>query len=247
MKARGITLDTWAFNALLQACATASDLDSCGSHPERHAYVRHRARRHHIPAPLHRVRQAHRGPSRSPYATKKTGTRSGSGARTTARGGGGAWPGQDPSGAKRHHLGARAAESHAKLTGALTAAEKGGDASPPGIDVGRVMGVGEAARAAAAAAREGLSSVRDVFKDLRKDGEPIRLTPSGDEDRMGSETACWDPKRRVARARPRQSRAPRLPRGHASQRRRVHPAVRHGAGPDDGSVAGIRRDDGVCA
>jgi hypothetical protein len=51
------------------------------------------------------------------------------------------------------------------------------------------MGVGEAARAAAAAAREGLSSVRDVFKDLRKDGEPIRLTPSGDEDRMGSETA----------------------------------------------------------
>ena len=189
MKARGITLDTWAFNALLQACATASDLDSA-------VRIRNAMRTSDI-APdditfLHLFTACARR-TRAVAVTlrdEEDWDEEWEWGAYDGEGGGGAWPGTDPTGAKRHHLGARAAESHAKLTGALTAAEKGGDASPPGVGVGRVMGVGEAARAAAAAAREGLSSVRDVFKDLRKDGEPIRLTPSGDEDRTGSETVA---------------------------------------------------------
>mmetsp|Transcript_3752 Transcript_3752/g.14037 ORF Transcript_3752/g.14037 Transcript_3752/m.14037 type:complete len:597 (-) Transcript_3752:49-1839(-) len=42
------------------------------------------------------------------------------------------------------------------------------------------------APAAAAAAREGLSSVRGVFEDLRGDGEPIRLTPASSIDDASS-------------------------------------------------------------
>ena len=178
MKARGIELDTWAFNALLQACAAASDLDAASQ-------VRASMKKSSVAADditfLHLFTACARRTRQVAVALRDEEDWDEEW-EWGGDGEGGAWVDEDEDGARRHHLGARAAESHAKLAGALLV-DPGVGGSIPGGDlrgVGRAIGVREAAAAAAAAAREGLSSVRGVFEDLRSDGEPIRLTPSVD-------------------------------------------------------------------
>ena len=242
MKARGIELDTWAFNALLQACAAASDLDAASK-------VRASMKKSSVAADditfLHLFTACARRTRQVAVALRDEEDWDEEW-EWGGDGEGGAWVDEDEDGARRHHLGARAAESHAKLAGALLV-DPGVGGSIPGGDLrgtlGRTIGVREAAAAAAAAAREGLSSVRGVFEDLRSDGEPIRLTPASvDAHRFPPSSSSLPPparSRRFPRARPRQSRAPRISRRHGRQRSGVYPAVRHRAGADDGAAAGV--------
>jgi len=174
MKARGIELDTWAFNALLQACAAASDLDAASK-------VRASMKKANVAADditfLHLFTACARRTRQVAVALRDEEDWDEEW-EWGGDGEGGAWVDEDEDGARRHHLGARAAESHAKLAGALLV-DPGVGGSIPGGDL-------RGAAAAAAAAREGLSSVRGVFEDLRGDGEPIRLTPASSIDDASS-------------------------------------------------------------
>ena len=175
MKARGIELDTWAFNALLQACAAASDLDAASK-------VRASMKKANVAADditfLHLFTACARRTRQVAVALRDEEDWDEEW-EWGGDGEGGAWVDEDEDGARRHRLGARAAESHAKLAGALLV-DPGVGGSIPGGDLRG------AAAAAAAAAREGLSSVRGVFEDLRGDGEPIRLTPASSIDDASS-------------------------------------------------------------
>ena len=151
MKARGIELDTWAFNALLQACAAASDLDAASK-------VRASMKKSSVAADditfLHLFTACARRTRQVAVALRDEEDWDEEW-EWGGDGEGGAWVDEDEDGARRHHLGARAAESHAKLAGALLV-DPGVGGSIPGGDlrgVGRAIGVREAAAAAAAAAR----------------------------------------------------------------------------------------------
>ena len=149
MQQRSITLDTWAFNTLLRACAVACDLDSAMK-------IRSQMRvsgvaadditfLHLYTACARRARQVAQMLGDA-YADEET----------TASAGvvwddDGAWdddfgPGESARGRKRRVK----AESHAALTGTLIA--------PPAI-----VGVKDVASLAAAAAAEGISSMRGMI------------------------------------------------------------------------------------
>ena len=207
MKARGIELDTWAFNALLQACAAASDLDAASK-------VRASMKKSSVAADditfLHLFTACARRTRQVAVALRDEEDWDEEW-EWGGDGEGGAWVDEDEDGARRHHLGARAAESHAKLAGALLV-DPGVGGSIPGGDLrgtlGRTIGVREAAAAAAAAAREGLSSVRGVFEDLRSDGEPIRLTPASvDAHRFPPSSSSLSRRQHVHAASPELARA----------------------------------------
>jgi pentatricopeptide repeat protein len=142
MQQRGIPLDTWAFNTLLQSCSTACDLEAAKR-------IRGQMRGMGVPPDditfLHLFCACAKRTKQVAMASKDTDDLddwddwTGVGAAGSARGG----------------FSDKQALSHASLTGALV--DSSGAAKAPSV--------GEAARAAAAAAREGLSSVRDIFSE----------------------------------------------------------------------------------
>ena len=165
MRERDIPLDSFAYNALLQACATSGDLDAARK-------VRDQMKCANVPADavtfLHLFRACARR-SRQVAAVLRDvddwddwddwgvvgGVEGGglTGAEELLSASQAASTPYQPHQTKGESLGSKAAMSHARLAGALIDARSDKD----------VAKFGDAARAAAAAAREGLSSITDVF------------------------------------------------------------------------------------
>ena len=140
MRQRGIPLDTWVFNTLLQACSTACDLESA-------IRVRDQMRGTGLPADditfLHLFTACAKRTRQVTMATRDL--EDGDDWDDWIGGGGG--------GGTIGDLLSQQAARRAALTGALV--NSSGATKAPSV--------GEAARAAAAAAREGLSSMKDII------------------------------------------------------------------------------------
>ena len=202
MKARGIELDTWAFNALLQACAAASDLDAASK-------VRASMKKASVAADditfLHLFTACARRTRQVAVALRDEEDWDEEW-EWGGDGEGGAWVDEDEDGARRHHLGARAAESHAKLAGALLV-DPGVGGSIPGGDLrgGGGGGGGGGARGSVVrprrlrgpARRRRTHSAHAGVVNRRRELAPILLLSLPPPARS----------RRFPRARPRQSRA----------------------------------------